>query len=81
MLKTSTRVRKLSPSIALKKVPTFAIERITAIIEKTYKAEAEDCEDCRANQAKEQSQALQVIEIQQHQEKQIEFIQKHLAEL
>ena len=50
----------------LKKAPTPAIERITAIIEKTYKAEAEDCEDHRANWVKKQSQALQVIEIEQH---------------
>ena len=45
---------------------TLAIERIAAIIKKTYEAEAEDCEDHRANWAEEQSQALQVTEIQQH---------------
>ena len=63
MLKTSMRVKKPSLSIVLKKTPTLAIERITAIIEKTYEAEAEDHEDCRANWVKEQSQALQVTEI------------------
>ena len=64
MPKTFMRVRKPSLSIVLKKAPALAIERITAIIKKTYKAEAKDCKDCRANQAKEQSQTLQVMKVQ-----------------
>ena len=49
MLKISTKVRKLSLNIVLKKAPTPAIKRIATIIEKSYKAKVEDYKDHRAN--------------------------------